>query len=128
MLKSFTAFTMALKPFPLVYIALTNMLRSNVSAMLQTEPSAFMQMMDSSSSLLTGLDACNDATQKSWRHTPIFVNFGDETGDIVEFEGNFTNNLFMKPSWMCRNGIVARAIKDLATNMRISMMTFSELT
>ena len=40
---------------------------------------------------------------------------------------NISNNLFTKPSWMCRNESLLRAIEDLANNVTISMLSSASL-
>lgn len=83
--------------------------------------------------LLNGLSACTEITNNYWSDLPLQAE--DPKESPVEFfnpDGgrphNSSNNLFDKPSWMCRNTTLIRAIEDLAGNITISMMSSTRLT
>jgi hypothetical protein len=132
-----------------VFIAMTNMLNGNVTTticdmILSPENDSYTsgynitQLSDSSSRvLLTGLTACEDFTDNFWTHNPITRSssgalplFSNES-DYGTHDGlgvtNYTNDVFTKPAWMCRNRTLARAIEDLSQNITISMLSASEL-
>jgi hypothetical protein len=93
-----------------VYLSLVNMLSGNVTMWMPWATNVAPFLTDKSYILQTGLDACDDITGNIWSQ-------------------NYTTGpLFHKPSYMCRNRTLARAIEDLSANITISMMTSSELT
>jgi hypothetical protein len=152
---NFTAFdtgTLANNAYMSVFIAMTNVLNGNVTTTisdliikLASNPYKnsynITQLSDSSSRvLLTGLTACEDFTDNFWTHNPISRSFeelpvfGNESdfghlgNTIYGFGDNtYTNDVFTKPAWMCRNRTLARAIEDLSQNITISMLSASEL-
>ena len=112
-----------------VFVSLTNMLSGNVTTELQTVEPRSIQMIDQSSRvLLTGLSACEEFTSNSFSKAPIWANLTSELDKPEVYHGAFTDDLFEKPEWMCRNRTLARAIEDLATNITISMMSQAQLT
>lgn len=113
-----------------VFVSLTNMLSGNVTTTLETAGPATISMAESSSRiLLTGLSACEEFTNNSFTDHPPYTNLtAGLHAPIGSYQEPFTNNLFTKPEWMCRNRTLARAIEDLATNITISMLSQSQLT
>lgn len=92
---------------------------------------------DDNAIALGGLRNNNITTRPivSWREASSsgFYNSSDsyKGGYTVPQPGlltSITNNLFQKPSWMCRNRTLARAIEDLANNITISMLSSPQLT
>ena len=92
-----------------VYLSLQNMLSGNVTMWIPWTSTQATFFTDESFVLRTGLDACDLIKNNTWSQ-------------------NYTNTLFEKPDYMCRNGSLARAIEDLATNATLSMMTSADLT
>jgi hypothetical protein len=147
--------TLAKSAYMSVFIAMTNMLNGNVTTTIcdmvlspENEPYTngynITQLSDSSSRvLLTGLTACEDFTDNFWTHNPIsrsgndelpvfanesnYGNYGDVKGISGFGNNNYTNDVFTKPAWMCRNRTLARAIEDLSQNITISMLSASDL-
>ena len=120
-----------------VYVAISNMLSGNVSTELLPNTTGInglnisrVAFFDTSSRiLLTGLSACDDFVDNFWTHNPIYWDYDDNLeGPISKWPGAFIDNHFEKPSWMCRNRTLMRAIEDLATNITISMLSSSILT
>jgi len=91
-----------------VYLSLQNMLSGNLTMWIPWTSPTPPFLTDQNFVLRTGLDACGSIKNNTWSQ-------------------NYTNDLFEKPGYMCRNGSLARAIEDLATNVTISMMTSSDL-
>lgn len=134
-----------------VFDSLASMIRGNITTIVswdsvngsfKSDPK--VQYSDITSNILTtGLDACIDFTKSVWVEHPIYSNTSG-AGDLVEneyyenytsipirlpdFKGAQDNIVFKKPSWMCRNATLARAVEDLAANITISMLTSLELT
>ncbi len=92
-----------------VYLSLVNMISGNITMWIPWTSGTPPFLTEKSFVLRTGLDACAEITNNVWSQ-------------------NYTNNLFEKPDYMCRNRTLGRAIEDLATNATISMMTSSDLT
>jgi hypothetical protein len=92
-----------------VYLPLQNMLSGNLTMWIPWTSPTPPFLADQSFVLRTGLDACDSIKNNTWSQ-------------------NYTNDLFEKPDYMCRNRSLARAIEDLAANVTISMMTSSDLT
>ena len=92
-----------------VYLSLVNMISGNISMWIPWSSGTTPFLTEKNFVLRTGLDACEEITNNLWGR-------------------NYTNDLFKKPEYMCRNRTLGRAIEDLAANTTISMMTSSELT
>ncbi|KAG4433198.1 hypothetical protein IFR05_011306, partial [Cadophora sp. M221] len=112
-----------------VFVSLTNMLSGNVTTAFEYVDQSVQMLDQSSRVLLTGLSACDEFTNNTFTKAPVWADFsGTGDGGIEVYNDTFTNDLFGKPAWMCRNRTLARAIEDLATNITISMMSQSQLT
>jgi hypothetical protein len=92
-----------------VYLSLQNMLSGNITMWIPWTSTQAPFLTDESFVLRTGLDACDLVKNNTWSQ-------------------NYTNTLFEKPDYMCRNRSLARAIEDLAANATLSMMTSADLT
>jgi len=92
-----------------VYLSLQNMLSGNITIWILWTSKQAPFLTDQSFVLRTGLDACDSIKNNIWSQ-------------------NYTNTLFEKPDYMCRNRSLARAIKDLSANATLGMMTSADLT
>jgi len=92
-----------------LYLSLQNMLSGNITMWIPWTSAQAPFLTDQSFVLRTGLDACDSIKNNTWSQ-------------------NYTNTLFEKPDYMCRNRSLARAIEDLSTNATLSMMTSADLT
>ncbi|KAH6699072.1 hypothetical protein BKA61DRAFT_583110 [Leptodontidium sp. MPI-SDFR-AT-0119] len=92
-----------------VYLSVVNMISGNISMWIPWSSDTPPFLTEKNFALRTGLDACQEIANNVWGQ-------------------NYTNDLFKKPEYMCRNRTLARAIEDLAANVTISMLASSELT
>jgi hypothetical protein len=67
----------------------------------------------------------NFSMQAPVANYPVFANESNCCANSGSY--NYTNDVFTKPAWMCRNKTLARAIEDLSQNITISMLSSSEL-
>lgn len=91
------------------YLPLQNMLSGNITMWIPWTSTQVPFLTDQSFVLRTGLDACDIIKNNTWSQ-------------------NYTNLLFEKPDYMCRNRSLSRAIEDLAANVTLSMLTSADLT
>jgi len=100
------------------FVALVNILYGNVTL----QPAYGIELglhMDDSNVLNTALSACPEFS--FW-----FNGYGPAVNQTifgVDLAANLTNYIFPSETWICRNGSLARAIEDLASNMTISMLS-----
>ncbi|KAL6718596.1 hypothetical protein ACLMJK_002830 [Lecanora helva] len=143
------------KSYMAVYLAFSSLLNGNVSTTLtgmlddndlpKTPSDGIVTIHDGSSRILQhGLSACDEFVHSFWngdnaigigQDGPVpwrqaatkLYSLGDGWSLGDQTFTNITNNLFTKPSWMCRNRTLLRAIEDLANNITISMLSSPNL-
>ncbi|ORY12614.1 hypothetical protein BCR34DRAFT_289978 [Clohesyomyces aquaticus] len=140
------------------YRAVSSLLTGNVTVVLDSEWDMSRKTLDrvfpgnvilnevSSNVLQHGLSACDDFIRGywsgdnvvgigkdgpvPWRQAISRFEFNEEgrfvaTSDRIQ---NITNKIFTKPSWMCRNRTLLKAVEDLFNNITISMLSSPYLT
>jgi hypothetical protein len=120
----------AVESYVAVFTALTGLLSGNITMQLDPIETnngvpgniSLEISTETSKALLTGLIACDDMAPTYWFDNMWQFETEIEKYELQDNSSYVPNDLFDKPSWMCRNRTLAPAIEDLFNNITISML------